>query len=269
MANYICQTCGTQYLATDKPPATCLICEDERQYIGFEGQQWTTLSDMKAACYQTALCYLEPSVYALGTSPSFAIGQRAFFVQTAHGNLLWDCVSFIDHDTVNELTLRGGIQAIAVSHPHFYSSMVEWSHAFGGAPIYLPEADKQWIMRPDPVIKFWSGKKELVPGATVIQCGGHFPGSSVLHWADGAEGRGVLFVADTMKVALDRKHVSFMWSYPNLVPLSARAVEQIVSAVRPYKFDRIYGGWRNHDILHGAKAAVEASAERYVKQIRG
>lgn len=269
MANYLCQTCGAQYSATEKPPTVCTICEDERQYVGFDGQQWTTLADMKSAGYQTVLCELEPSVYAIGTSPSFAIGQRAFLLQTAYGNLLWDCVSFIDENTVDELTLMGGIQAIALSHPHFYTSMVEWSRAFGGAPIYLAEADKQWIIRPDPAIRFWRDAEELFPGVTLIQCGGHFPGSSVLHWTDGAGGQGVLFVADTVKVALDRKHVSFMWSYPNLVPLSATAIEHIVASVRPYDFDRIYGGWRSHDIMTGAKQAVETSAERYLKQIRG
>ena len=52
----------------------------------------------------------------------------------------------------------GGIKAIAISHPHYYSSMVEWSRAFGGVPIYLHAADRQWVMRPDHAIVFWEGE---------------------------------------------------------------------------------------------------------------
>jgi len=48
MPNYICATCGTQFAATDAPPAHCPICEDERQYIGWKGQQWTTLEQLRA-----------------------------------------------------------------------------------------------------------------------------------------------------------------------------------------------------------------------------
>lgn len=39
---YICVTCGTQFAPTEEPPANCPICDDDRQYIGFNGQQWTT-----------------------------------------------------------------------------------------------------------------------------------------------------------------------------------------------------------------------------------
>ncbi len=37
----ICRTCGVQYAA---PRADCPICLDERQYVGWEGQRWTTLA---------------------------------------------------------------------------------------------------------------------------------------------------------------------------------------------------------------------------------
>ena len=73
--------------------------------------------------------------------------------------------------------------AIAISHPHYYSSMVEWSHAFDGAPIYVHAADRPWVMRPDPHIVFWEQETlPLLGGLTLIRCGGHFAGGQVLHW---------------------------------------------------------------------------------------
>jgi rubrerythrin len=41
-ARYICVTCGIQFKETDGPPKHCPVCEDERQYVGWEGQKWTT-----------------------------------------------------------------------------------------------------------------------------------------------------------------------------------------------------------------------------------
>jgi hypothetical protein len=44
----ICRTCGVQYGA---PRKDCPICEDERQYVGWDGQQWTTLAELRGAGY--------------------------------------------------------------------------------------------------------------------------------------------------------------------------------------------------------------------------
>ncbi|RJP70648.1 MAG: MBL fold metallo-hydrolase [Candidatus Abyssobacteria bacterium SURF_17] len=268
MENYICMTCGTQYATREEPPDQCVICEDERQYIGWNGQQWTALTDMKAAGYRNEFRELERGLIGIRTTPGFAIGQMAILARTLGGNVLWDCVSYIDGETITKIMELGGIQAIAVSHPHFYSSIVEWSHAFENAPVYIPEADKQWVQRPDPVIRHWRDSVKLLPGVTLIQCGGHFEGSAVLHLADGANNRGVLLVGDTIAVAQDRKHVSFMWSYPNLIPLPPSAIRRIAEAVRPYAFDRIYSAWHGKVLVEDAKAAVERSAERYIRQIQ-
>jgi hypothetical protein len=108
---------------------------------------------------------------------------------------------------------------------------------------------------------------EPLPGVTLVQCGGHFDGSAVLHWAAGAEGRGALLTGDSISVVADRSWVTFMRSYPNYIPLPATAVRGIVEAVRPYSFDRVYGGWWQNDIRGGAKEAVERSAERYILRI--
>ena len=89
----------------------------------------------------------------------------------------------------------------------------------------------------------------------------------MLHWSQGAEGRGALLAGDTIQVAQDRRFVSFMYSYPNMIPLNARAVEHIVEMVEPLSFDRIYGGWWDSIVSTDAKAAVKRSAERYLKAI--
>ena len=118
------------------------------------------------------------------------------------------------------------------------------------------------------MIKYWEGGVEIVPGIMLIQCGGHFDGSAVLHWAAGASGRGVLLTGDTITVVSDRRFVSFMRSYPNQIPLPESAVRRIVDAVRPLDFDSIYGGWWGSVVVKDAKAAVAASAERYIRWIK-
>ncbi len=266
MAHFICATCGTQYPETDSPPQQCLICADERQYIGWKGQQWTTLDQLRADHHNTIRSE-EANLTGIGTEPSFAIGQRALLVAAPGGNVLWDCITLIDEATIEAVKKLGGISAIAISHPHFYSAMVEWSRAFH-APVYLHAADRQWVMRPDPPIVFWEGDTQrLGDGLTLIRCGGHFAGSTVLHWAGGAEGRGALLAGDTVYVANDRRWVSFMYSFPNLIPLSAPAIDQILKAIEPYKYDRIYGAWFDRVLEGDAPAAVSRSADRYGRAV--
>ena len=269
MPAFICKTCGVQYSESAAPPDRCIICEDERQYAGWGGQQWTTLAEMREAGYRNRFREQEPGLTGIRTEPGFAIGQRALLVQTDAGNILWDGISYIDDDTVARIRELGGIQALAASHPHFYGSMVEFSHAFAGAPIYVPEDDREWFVRADPAVRYWRETREVFPGVTLVQTGGHFPGSAVLHWAAGAEGRGALLTGDSIAVVQDRDWVSFMWSFPNIIPLPAPSVRRIVESVRPYQFDRIYGGWWHSIVQRDAKAAVERSAERYIRRIQG
>jgi glyoxylase-like metal-dependent hydrolase (beta-lactamase superfamily II) len=266
MANYICATCGVQHGETEAPPEHCPICEDERQYIGHNGQRWTTIAELQKN-HHNRIETIEPNLTGIGTVPGFAIGQRALLVQTPNGNVLWDCISLLDDATVEAIKALGGISAIAVSHPHTVGSLVEWSHAFGDAPIYWHADNRQWVMRPDPSFVFWDGETcEIMEGITLIRCGGHFEGSTVLHWSRGGEGRGALLTGDTMQVAQDRRYVSFMYSYPNMIPLNKRAVERIVEAVEPFAFERIYGGWWDYHVSD-AKSALKRSAERYIRAI--
>lgn len=267
MTEYICVTCGTQFAATQEPPTYCPICEDERQYVGHNGQQWTTLAELQRGHHNT-IKEEEPQLTGIGTEERFAIGQRALLVQAPDGNILWDCISLIDDATVAAVQALGGIKAIAISHPHYYSSMVEWSRTFD-APIYLHAADQQWVMRPDPAIIVWEGETQpLGDGLTLIRCGGHFAGGTVLHWAAGAGGRGTLLTGDIINVVQDRRYVSFMYSYPNLIPLPATAIRRIVQAMEPYELDRIYSAWFGTVVAADGKAAVRRSAERYIRAIQ-
>ena len=269
MTNYICVTCGVQYSRSDGPPGFCAICEDDRQYVGWGGQKWTSLDEMRAT-HKNVLDEDEPGLVGITTEPGFAIGQRARLILSPGGNVLWECISLIDEATVEAIRARGGISAIAISHPHFYSSMIEWSKAFDNAPIFIHEDNRSWVMRPHPNIAFWSGEQEQIgEGLMLVRCGGHFPGSTVLHWAGGAEGRGALLTGDTIYVVQDRRYVSFMYSYPNIIPLNASAVRRIVNAVEPFEFDRIYSSWKERVVASGAKEAIRRSAERYLKAIEG
>ncbi len=260
-------TCGTQFAETVDPPERCPICEDERQYVGLDGQRWTTMGEL-CSDHQNEFRDEEPGLVGIGTTPKFGIGQRALLIQAPGGNVLWDCVSLIDEETIEGVRSRGGLSALAISHPHYYTAMVEWSRAFGGVPIYLHEADREWVMRPDPAIEFWGGEtRSLHDGLTLVRCGGHFEGGTVLHWAAGAECRGALLTGDILQVCMDRKHVSFMRSYPNYLPLPAEAVRRAAAAVEPLEFNRVYGFMAPLVICEGGKEAVARSAERYLRAI--
>src|SRR5438105_4990796 len=167
MPNFICTTCGTQCAKSDQPAASCAICQDERQYVKKTGQQWTTVEKLRLT-NRNSIKFKEPGLIGIGIEPHFAIGQRALFLRSPGGNILWDCLPLIDQAVVECLQALGGISAIAISHPHYYSSMVEWSTAFGGVPIYLHAADRQWIMRPDTAIVSWDGEtRKLGQGLTL------------------------------------------------------------------------------------------------------
>ena len=263
----ICATCGTQFQASDSFPGSCPICTDSRQYVGHGGQRWTTLAELRTT-HRNILREQETNLWGMGIEPSFGIGQRALLVQTTKGNVLWDCISLLDDATVAAVKKLGGLAAIAISHPHYYSAMVEWSRAFGGAPIFLHADNRPFVVRPDRAIEFWEGEQFPVqPGLTLIRTGGHFEGFQVLHWADGAEGRGVLLSGDQPYVASDRQWVSFMYSYPNLIPLNAPAIQRILRSLEPYSYDRIYGAWWPSIVTADGKQAVARSAERYLQAI--
>src|ERR1700686_559221 len=268
MPAFICNTCGTQFTPSDKEPARCPICDEERQFVPPSGQGWTTHGAL-ARRYFNCFRQHEPGLIGIGTTPAFAIGQRALLLRTAKGNVLWDCISLLDDATKEIVKGLGGLFGVAISHPHYYSSMVEWAHAFD-APIHLHGADRQWVMRPDPAIQFWDGDTlALADGVTLICAGGHFAGGTVLHWAQGGDGRGALLSGDIVQVIPDRRFVTFMRSYPNMIPLSAPSVERIGALLEPYKYDVIHGAWFDRTIPRGGKDVVRRSVARYIAAVRG
>jgi rubredoxin len=268
MPAYICTTCGTQFSPSESPPPRCPICDEDRQYVPPSGQSWTT-PEALARSHVNGFRQHEKDLLGIGTMPAFAIGQRALLLRTERGNVLWDCISLLDEATVAIVKSLGGLIGIAISHPHYYSSMVEWAHAFD-VPVHLHAGDRQWVMRDDPAIRFWDGDTlRLASGVTLIRCGGHFAGGTVLHWAAGATGRGALLSGDIVQVLPNRNFVSFMRSYPNFFPLSAPAVERIGMLLKPYSYDIIYGAWFDRIVPNNGKAIVEHSIARYVAAIRG
>jgi hypothetical protein len=269
MENFICVQCGTQFAESAQPPPSCTICEDERQFVHYGGQQWTTLERL-ATDHHNRFEEEAPQLLGIGTDPEFAIGQRALLLQSPAGNLLWDCISLLDQKTIAEVKARGGIRAIAISHPHFYSSMVEWAERFD-AQIFLHANDREWVMRKSPRIQLWEGTTlSLWDGLTLINCGGHFEGGTVLHWpaaSGGCRSKGALLTGDIITVVQDRRYVSFMRSYPNLIPLGAVAIHRILETIEPFSFEQIYGGWWQANVLSDANEAVARSADRYLRAI--
>ncbi|MCC2099311.1 MAG: MBL fold metallo-hydrolase [Hyphomicrobiales bacterium] len=267
--SFICTTCGTGYAPANEPPNYCRICREPRQYVPGSGQQWTTMAGLSRQA-MNGFRLVEDGLMGIVSHPRVGIGQRALILNTPAGNILWDCISLLDEATVDIIRAMGGLAAIAISHPHYYTTMAEWSGAFGDCPVFLHADDKQWIMHPAPGIRLWTGETmEIAPGATLIRCGGHFAGGTVMHWASGGGGQGALLAGDIVMVIPDRTHVSFMRSYPNLIPLSAPAVQRIGAALDPYDFEVIYGPFFGRDILTGGKDAVRRSVTRYVEAVTG
>jgi glyoxylase-like metal-dependent hydrolase (beta-lactamase superfamily II) len=261
MTPFICTACGTQYEPSEVPPAQCPICEDERQYINPGGQAWTTLEKNRLQ-FKNVFEKIHDGLYAIYSTPSFSIGQRAHLVLSTSGNILWDCITNLDETTASIIDKFGGIRAIAISHPHYFTTIMEWSIRFGNAPVYINALDAVWLGRKPPATVLWEEDEiQLWDGMRLIRCGGHFPGASVLHIP---AGKGSLLVGDTIQVSVDQKTVSFMYSYPNLVPLPKKAILFLHKQVEPLEYDAIYGAFGKY-ILKDAKQAVQFSVNRYLK----
>jgi glyoxylase-like metal-dependent hydrolase (beta-lactamase superfamily II) len=262
----ICRTCGAQYAGAR---ADCPICLDERQYVGWDGQQWTTLAELAAAGHRGRIEDEGPGLTGIGTEPGFAIGQRALLVRTPGGNVLWDMITYLDDELVRQVSELGGVSAIAISHPHYYGTMAEWAQAFG-APVYIHAADREWIARPDPAVVLWEGEtRQIGDGLTLINLGVHFAGGQVLHWADGEDGAGALLSGDIVQVVPDRRWVSFMYSYPNLIPERPGVISRALELLAPYPFERVYGAWWRRVVQADGAAALRRSADRYLRYARG
>lgn len=267
MTIFCCRACGTSFPAADAAPLSCGICEDERQYVPAIGQAWISTAEL-ARSHRNAWQRHEKGLLSLQTVPAFAINQRALLLQTPAGNILWDCIALLDAATEDIIHGLGGLSAVAISHPHYYTTMQDWAAAFA-APIYLHAADSQWIMRPSESIRLWESETlDLNSSVTLIRAGGHFAGGTVLHWKGAEDGKGVLLAGDIVQVTPGARHVSFMWSYPNMLPLNTVDVAAVARRLSPWPFERIYGAFAGQDVAQGGNEMVARSAQRYIDRLQ-
>lgn len=262
---WICSTCAVERAEQTE---VCPICADERQWVPADGQQWTNLNQLGALGYRATMTELEPDLYGITSTPGVGIGQQSKLLVTEEGSLLWDPIGYVDDEIAARVLRHGPVRAIVASHPHMYGAQVAWSRALGDAEVLVSTADAGWVGRQAPVIREWADAFELLPGVTLTQAGGHFPGSTVVHWADGADGKGVLLSSDTIFVNPDNETVSFMRSFPNRLPLSAGVVNRIVGHVDRFDYDRLYGNFA--DVIHSdGKRVVRRSADRHIGWMSG
>ena len=265
MSFVICRTCAVEHAPG---VIACAICSDERQWVPGSGQAWTTLEELRSTGTSVEIVELEPRLHGVTASPSVGIGQQSEASRHGrHGNLLWDPIGYLDDAAVERILALGPVAAIAASHPHMFGIQVEWSRRVGGAPVYVNEADLRWVARPDRAIRPWCGRAEPLPGVTLEQMGGHFPGSSVIHFT-APDGQGVLLSSDTVFVNPDRASVAFMRSFPNHIPQSPAVIARIVAALDAFEYDRVYGNFTNA-IREDGRRVVHGSAARHTAWARG
>ena len=213
--------------------------------------EWTTHDEL-ANTLHNRIEY-DGDLLGIGVVERFAIPQRALLLDTDVGNVLWDCVGVVTPAAIDEIARRGGIDLIAISHPHFYSAMVEWSDAFGGAPILLHADDREWIRRPSAAIECWRGDDHVLsPTVRLLHLPGHFPGSSALHWSAAPGGRRALLSGDSLHVAADRRHVSVMHSVPNFVPVGRAVIHDLRGRLDGVEIDDVYGFTWGLNVIGGA-----------------
>jgi glyoxylase-like metal-dependent hydrolase (beta-lactamase superfamily II) len=257
----ICTACGTQYPQVFTTGAICPICLDDRQAVPETGQSWTSLSNLQDN-YSVIVKQLKENLYELKMAPSFAIGQRALLIITPGGNILWDCIALINEPTIEFIKSKGGLKAIAFSHPHYYTTMNEWAEIFN-CPIYIHEKDEHWIFNKGEQVSLWSGEeKELLDGIRLINIGGHFPGSSILQ-VPFLSKEGTILCGDTFYISPSKKHAAVMHSYPNRIPLPVAEVQRIKKQMQNIKFDTLYGFYDYQNICGNAKQLIEHSLDRY------
>ncbi|KAH9822787.1 metallo-beta-lactamase family protein [Teratosphaeria destructans] len=274
----ICVACGTQFdLPADSPPNGCRICDDPRQFVPPTGQAWTSLARMRGhhtnRWKPVGGADHEDALTSIWTEPKFAIGQRCILVETGAGNVLWDCITYLDDDTTAFINSRGGLAAIVISHPHYYTTHLLWADTFD-CPVYLAQDDAPWLNTPDPARRrrfITTETAKILDPITAIKLGGHFPGSLVLHWTPPSDGGGgnnnKLLIADTFVTTpsalyhIDRPpgttSYAFMWAIPNMIPLPPATLQQMWRRIRAFDFASTHGAFVGQDVRgEGVKGRV-------------
>ena len=127
MPAYICVTCGVQFAASEAPPPSLPDLRGRAAVRRLERPAVDDAPEMVAKGTGTCSRDEDAGLHRISDRAEFGIGQQALLVQTPAGNVLWDCISLVDDETVAAVRARGGIPAIAISHPHFYADW--WSGA--------------------------------------------------------------------------------------------------------------------------------------------
>ncbi|KAL4989888.1 beta-lactamase-like protein [Aspergillus falconensis] len=289
----ICSTCGTQFPTPSTLPS-CKICDDPRQYVPPTGQAWTTLRTLQTSQDPRYRNIFTPdpihgeSLISIHTEPKQAIGQRAYLCRTCPPgetrpfNVLWDCITYIDDNTITHINELGGINVIVISHPHYYTTHLVWAEIFD-CPVYLSSEDEEWVVMKGRKQMFFSegllsfapsgnyGGDDGMADIVVIKAGGHFPGSTVLWWRS----LETLLIADTIAVVPSGRYwvdrpagtasFTFMWSYPNMIPLSADDVHGIWKAIKHVEFESTRGAFIGMETDTDSKKRLLDSAQIFVK----
>ncbi|EFJ14069.1 hypothetical protein SELMODRAFT_424000 [Selaginella moellendorffii] len=199
-----------------------------------------TLSDFKVMEAHAPYVW----VFEIITFPKFGIGQRAFLIQTQEGNILWDCISFLDDATVEITKSLGGLRAIAISHPYYYSTNSRWSEAFGGVPSGLPARKGEVLL--------WEGLTLLAifllhKSSTGLM---ELKERCFIHWRylTGGDGQQNSEHNEIVpKVGMDNKIVSIMRSYLNYIPLLSSHTKRIGQVIEPWDFGRLYIAFQDRE----------------------
>ena len=114
-------------------------------------------------------------------------------------------------------------------------------------------------------LSLWKGlEKSLWDGIRIINIGGHFPGSSILH-VPSLSKEGTVFCGDTLYISPSKKHMAVMYSYPNRIPLPVQEVKRIQKRFEEIPFDTLYGFYSYQNVSRNVKAIFRASMERYLQ----
>ena len=257
----ICTACGTQYPESKGILPVCPICADDRQAVPENGQTWTSLN-LLTDNHSVIIEKIKEQLYELKMAPSFAIGQRALLVITPGGNILWDCIALLSKPTIEFIKSKGGLKAITFSHPHYYTTMNDWAAIFN-CPVYIHQKDEAWIFNKGNYISLWSGlEKELWDGIRIINVGGHFPGSCILH-VPFLSPAGTILCGDTFYISPSKKHMAIMYSYPNRIPLPMHEIQRIEKQMEVIPFDSMHGFYDYQNIYADAKFILENSLAKY------
>ena len=258
-----CCTCGTQYKAALSSPEFCPVCNDDRQYLTEDGQSWTNSAEILAN-HQVLITELRPTLFSLQVTPLFALGNRALLTLSPGGNILWDCIPLINEPVAEFIKSKGGLKAIVFSHPHYYSTMNVWAEQFD-CPVYIHRDDEHWIKNWGPHVQLWAGpERDFWDGIKAVHVGGHFPGSAVLQVPSLSPG-GALMVGDTLLIALSKRHMAIMHSYPNQVLLPREVFAAALERMKGLRFDTMYGAFAWQTLQGNAMEVFKESMNRYVK----